>query len=278
MTRARITALLAAAELSLSRWPRSFRVGFRRWLESRPDLCEPGPGAAEIAVQTYWIELQRQGRRPDEVAGPPRDPELVSRVRAVGAARASASIPFRHDVHERAAFAAAAGSPQRRARALADVADQIARGGAIPDAAIAAIDDDVLIDAALSMGLAGAITAVIDAAGERVDPGLRRHIALRLAAAEVGGVHVAALQLSVGDRDAAIDALARGLDRLPEGPAGDAAIELAATWIDDDPELAAATATRLAPARAAALAGRARQITGDHRLARALSERAGQVS
>lgn len=127
-------------------------------------------------------------------------------------------------------------------------------------------------------GAAAANSGWIDAAGDRCDQRLRRYIALRLATAGAGGVHVAALQLSAGDRDAAIDALASGLDRLPDGPVGDAAIELVATWVDRDSELAPAIAARLAPELAGALALRTRHIAGDHRLARALSERSGQVS
>jgi hypothetical protein len=79
-------------------------------------------------------------------------------------------------------------------------------GVRVPDAALSALEDDVLLDAVLASGAASAVTGLLCAAGARVSSGLRRYLALRIRAAGAAGVHVGCLLVEVGEVDAAIDA------------------------------------------------------------------------
>jgi len=93
-----------------------------------------------------------------------------------------------------------------RVAALLSLAIVAQDGVQIPDAAVAALEDDLLIDAVLASSAACAITGVAAAAGDRVSDGLRRYLALRVAADGASGVHVADLFLAVGDINGALRA------------------------------------------------------------------------
>lgn len=93
-----------------------------------------------------------------------------------------------------------------RVAALLAIAIVAQDGVAVPDAALAVLEDDLLVDAILASGASSALTGVLSAAGDRVSEGLRRYLALRIAAAGANGFHVAHLLLVVGDVDGAVRA------------------------------------------------------------------------
>lgn len=93
-----------------------------------------------------------------------------------------------------------------RVAALLAIAIVAQDGVAVPDAALAVLEDDLLVDAILASGASSALTGVLSAAGDRVSEGLRRYLALRIAAAGASGFHVAHLLLVVGDVDGAVRA------------------------------------------------------------------------
>ena len=95
-----------------------------------------------------------------------------------------------------------------RVAALLAIALVAQDGVAVPDAALAALEDDLLVDAVLASAASSALTGVLYAAKDRVSDGLRRYLALRVAAGGATGVHVADLLLSVGDVDGAVRAAA----------------------------------------------------------------------
>ncbi len=137
-----------------------------------------------------------------------------------------------------AAMVADDGAVELRLRlaALLCVAFLGQRGAPVPAAALGALGDDVLVDAALEEGVTTAITGIVAASGDRLPVDDRRYLARRLAAAGAGGEHVAALQLAAGDLPAAATALARGLEAVLGGDApGEAALavaHLAVIWTD----------------------------------------------
>lgn len=93
-----------------------------------------------------------------------------------------------------------------RIAALLAIALVAQDGVAVPDVALALLEDDVLVDAVLATGASSALTGVLCAASDRVTEGLRRYLALRIAAAGASGFHVAHLMLAVGDVDGAVRA------------------------------------------------------------------------
>lgn len=93
-----------------------------------------------------------------------------------------------------------------RIAALLAIALVAQDGVAVPDPVLALLEDDVLVDAVLASGASSALTGVLCAAGDRVADGLRRYLALRIAAAGAIGFHVAHLLLGVGDVDGAVRA------------------------------------------------------------------------
>lgn len=95
-----------------------------------------------------------------------------------------------------------------RVAALLAVALVCQDGVPVPDAALTALEDDLLVDAVLASAAASALTGILYAARQRVTEALRRYLALRIAAAGVTGVHVAELLISVGDCEAAVRAAA----------------------------------------------------------------------
>ena len=93
-----------------------------------------------------------------------------------------------------------------RVAALLALAIVAQNGVHIPDAAVSALEDDLLIDAVLASSATPAITGVAAAARDRITERLRRYLAVRIAAAGATGVHVAELLLAAGDVDAAVRA------------------------------------------------------------------------
>ena len=69
--------------------------------------------------------------------------------------------------------------------AIALAAQDCAR---VPDAALVALEDDVLLDAVIDTGASAAVTGIVAAAGDRIREGLCRYLALRLSAAGVTGI------------------------------------------------------------------------------------------
>lgn len=183
-------------------------------------------------------------------------------------------------IADAAALAVSSGvTPAIRVAALVLVALLATRGAPLPDRAIDALDDDVLLDRVIAAGAAAAITGIAAAAGARLDAELRRYLALRLAAAGVTGVNVAALHLSVGDLNAAGAAAAPALREPRARESRLALARLIAGWVDEHGvELAALLATRLEPVDCAAIAAAsvACGVPGDHPLRIAFETRAAR--
>jgi hypothetical protein len=121
-----------------------------------------------------------------------------------------------------------------RIAALLAIALVAQDGVAVPDAALALLEDDVLVDAVLASGASSALTGVVCAAGDRVSDGLRRYLALRIAAAGASGIHVAHLLLAVGDVDGAIRAALPTLFTALREVADDDPVALALATIVQD--------------------------------------------
>lgn len=121
-----------------------------------------------------------------------------------------------------------------RIAALLAIAFVAQEGVAVPDVALAALEDDVLVDAVLASAAASALTGILYAAKDRVTDGLRRYLALRIAAAGATGVHIADLMVSVGDIDAAVRAAAPTLIATLREIADDDPVALALATIVHD--------------------------------------------
>lgn len=99
-----------------------------------------------------------------------------------------------------------------RVAALLAIAVVAQDGVSVPDAAVVALEDDLLVDAVIERDASSAITGIVDAAGERVSERVRRYLALRLKAAGATGMHVASLLVAAEDLDGAVRAALPSLD------------------------------------------------------------------
>lgn len=176
----------------------------------------------------------------------------------------------------------ASSSPKLRVAALLAVALLARRGIEVPAVALQALGDDLLIDAVLALGASAAITGVVAAAGEALSDEERRYLAHRLAAADVGGVHVAQLQLALGDIPAAVAAAGNALVSVVRGEDADdrashAVVCVIARWVSElGGELANSIAAALPVELCVGIAAAARAVgAGDrHPLVTSLESRA----
>ena len=141
--------------------------------------------------------------------------------------------------------------PSVRVAALLALALVAQDGARVPDLALAALEDDVLLDAVLASGAASALTGLACAAGDRISDGLRRYLALRIRVAGATGMHVAALYLRVGEVDAAVAAAVPVIAESVRGNAADEPVVLAlamivADWSRERPGIAERIAAELA--------------------------------
>jgi hypothetical protein len=162
-----------------------------------------------------------------------------------------------------------------RVAALLAVALSALDGTRVPDAALTALEDDLLLDAVLAHGASAAVTGIVAAAGDRVSDGIRRYVALRLSAGGATGIHVAALLVGVGDRDgavrAAVPALARGARGDDRDPVLLALAAIAIDWMQHDSVFMARLAASLpVDTRDQLLRGVRVQASDDHALVRLL--------
>jgi hypothetical protein len=125
-----------------------------------------------------------------------------------------------------------------RIAALLAIAIAAQDGVRVPAAALAALEDDVFLDAVLAAGASSAVTGILAAAGDQVSDGLRRYLALRLSAADASGVHIAVLLLSVGDIEGAVRAATPGFTRATHDPDERVLLALALIaldWLQSEP-------------------------------------------
>jgi len=160
-------------------------------------------------------------------------------------AEAAALAVWRAATHgDAAAWADATGAiadatdldPRLRVAALLAAALLAQRGAPVTDAALRALGDDALLDAALDAGASAAITGIAAAAGPRLGDDDRRYLAQRLAASGAIGEHIAALHVAVGNLDAAAAATAAALIAVlaahgPTSLAAQSVAHLTATWV-----------------------------------------------
>jgi hypothetical protein len=155
-----------------------------------------------------------------------------------------------------------------RVAALLAVALVAQDGVRVPDVALAALEDDLLIDAVLASGTASAITGVLCAAGDRASDGLRRYLALRITAAGATGIHVAALLVDVGDVAGAVRAAAPAMaaplrDGADDDPAVLALAAIVTEWSRSHAAIADVLAEALPPDARAALLRAMRNVAAD---------------
>ncbi len=104
----------------------------------------------------------------------------------------------------------------------------------VPDTAVFALEDDLLIDAILACGATSAITGIVAAAKDRVSGPLMRYLAVRVAASGADGMHVAELLLGAGNADAAVRAAVPSLVTAMRDATDDDIIVLALATIVDE--------------------------------------------
>ena len=160
--------------------------------------------------------------------------------------------------------------PRLRVAALLAAALLAQRGAPVADAALRALGDDALLDAALDAGASAAVTGIASAAGARLDDNSRRYLARRLAASGARGEHIAALHLAIGDATAAASATAAALvaafrEHGPTSLAAHAVAHLAAAWTaQHGRDFSEAVAAALPAAGCAAVAAAARATGAGH--------------
>lgn len=119
-----------------------------------------------------------------------------------------------------------------RVAALLAIAVVAQDGVPVPDAAVSALEDDLLVDAVLERDATSAITGIVDAARDRVSDRVRRYLAVRLDAAGATGIHVASLFVAADHLDAAVRAALPALvASLREEPADETVVRALAAVV-----------------------------------------------
>src|SRR5690606_38242018 len=131
--------------------------------------------------------------------------------------------------------------PAWRVAALLAVALAAQDGAQLPERAAELLEDDLLVDAAISARAEAALTGVLARTSPR--DALRKYLAVRLAAAGSTGIHVASLLLSVGDLVAAGRAALPALVADVRANTDDETVlqaiaSILVEWNHDHPELA----------------------------------------
>jgi hypothetical protein len=159
-----------------------------------------------------------------------------------------------------------------RVAALLAIALAAQGGMHVPEVALGALEDDLLLDAVLASGASAAVTGIIAAAGDRISDGVRRYLGLRLSAAGATGIHVAALLVGVGDHDGAVRAAVPGFARgIQHEPVLLALASIALDWMQHDSVFMARLVAALpAGVRDQLLRGVRMQAGADHPLVRLL--------
>jgi hypothetical protein len=155
-----------------------------------------------------------------------------------------------------------------RVAALLAVALVAQDGVRVPDVALSAIEDDLLVDALLASGTASAITGLLCAAGDRASDGLRRYLALRITAAGATGIHIAALLVDVGDLDGAVRAAVPAMiaplrDAAADDPTVLALGVVVTEWSRSHPAIAHLLVEALPPDARAALVRALHDVSAD---------------